>query len=300
MWYEWLIFAVIFLLIPIGIANFKIIAGKSIKATEEQKENANRAFGLLMLFYWLCDLFYMAFILDSLVLKFVFGGLIMIIIFMNLSKAFIGGKPQLKWGLVQDFIIGVGMSVYLIYIIPNTDLQNVVIPIVAAVYGGLITLVGVAWTIKHTQAGQKKEEILKAKPIFTFNMVFKPLNNIEHKKICFDESTEDLGCQVFCEIENSDRSSFTIERIFHDGKWWDVDFNKTMLPNKTVYLTFCFNEDVNNLFLEVKDTLDNSYYYEVKVICLSLLNPALQTPPLPHTIRELKEVSLEEIEKRTH
>lgn len=165
MCYKWLIFGVIFLLIPIGIANFKIFAEKKIKPTEEQKKNANLTFGLLILFYWLCDLFYMAIILDNLALKFIFGGLIMTIIFMNLSKAFIGGKPQLKWGLVQDFIVGVGMSVYLIYIIPNEALQNVVIPIVSAVYGGLITLVGVAWTIRKADSDRRNEEKKAFHPI---------------------------------------------------------------------------------------------------------------------------------------
>lgn len=299
MWYEWLIFGVIFLLIPIGIANLKIMAEKKIKPTEEQKKNANLNLGFLMLFYWLCDFFYMAFILDSLTLKFIFGGLIMIVIFMNLSKAFIGGKPQLKWGLVQDFIVGVGMSVYLIYIIPNADLQNVIIPIVSAVYGGLITLVGVAWTIKHTQAEQKKEEISKAKPIFTFNMLYQPIKKVENKKVCFDDATEDLGCKVFFELENSDHSSFTIEKIFHDGKWWNVECNKTMLPNKTIYVEFCFNDDVNNLFIEIKDTLNNSYYYEVKVLCLHLVKEYSKISPWLHTVREIKEISVDVITERT-
>ena len=81
MWYEWLIFAVVFLLIPIAVANLKLMAEKRINPTEEQKKNANLNCGFLILFYWLCDLFYMAFILDSLALKFIFGGLIMLIIF---------------------------------------------------------------------------------------------------------------------------------------------------------------------------------------------------------------------------
>ena len=57
-------------------------------------------------------------------------------------------------------IIGVGLSVYLIYIIPNKDLQAIVIPIVSAVYGGLITLVGVAWTIKDTN-DKRKEDLIR-------------------------------------------------------------------------------------------------------------------------------------------
>ena len=70
---------------------------------------------------------------------------------MNLARTFTYPKAKtgfLRWGLLQDFIVGVGLSIYLIYIIPNTKVKEIVIPIIAAIYGGLITLVGVAWTIQ--------------------------------------------------------------------------------------------------------------------------------------------------------
>ena len=60
--------------------------------------------------------------------------------------------------MVFDFVLGVGLSIYLIYIIPNEGLQNIIIPIVSAVYGGLLTLVGVAWTIKKSDSDRKQEE----------------------------------------------------------------------------------------------------------------------------------------------
>lgn len=303
MWYKWLIFAVIFLAVPFGVASLKVWSKKQLSfvPTAEQEKAADLKFGLLMFFYWLCDLFYMSFIIDSLVLRFIFGGIIMLVIFFNLSKAFINAAtPQPKWGLVQDFIVGVGMSIYLIYIIPDPDLQNVVIPIVSAVYGGLITLVGVAWTIRHGQEERKKDEIQKAKPLFTFNMMYAPLATVEGKKVCFDEdeNNKKRNCQVVFEIENSNQSSFVIERLFHDGQWWNLDANKVVLPNKTIYIEFHFTEDVNNLFVEVKDALGNCYYYEIKVLCLNLLTRPTPHHPFLHTVREIREISLTEIENR--
>ena len=223
MWYEWLIFGVIFLLIPIGIANLKIMAEKKIKPTEEQKKNANYTCFLLTLFYWLCDFFYMAFILDSLVLKFIFGGLIMIVIFMNLSKAFIGGKPQLKWGLVQDFIVGVGMSVYLIYIIPNDDLQNVVIPIVSAVYGGLITLVGVAWTIRKADNDRKIEE---SRAIHPYLYPFNSNNEFEGRELLTVQFLNDNNgdSKYIGMIKNTDNGVLIIKELIVDGKSFKVKF----------------------------------------------------------------------------
>ena len=63
------------------------------------------------------------------------------------------------------------MTVYLIYLIPEKELQAIILTIVAALYGGLITLVGVAWTIKKSDKDRKADEILKkadeeAKPLY--------------------------------------------------------------------------------------------------------------------------------------
>ena len=265
MWYEWLIFGVIFLLIPIGIINIKIMGEKKIKPTEEQKKNANLTFGLLILFYWLCDLFYMAFILDSLALKFVFGGLIMIIIFMNLSKAFIGGKPQLKWGLVQDFIVGVGMSVYLIYIIPNTNLQNVVIPIVSAVYGGLITLVGVAWTIRKADIDRNEIERKQYKPFFV-------LLNVYDKKIDKDVTRLDFESKNDKEmfglldgyIQNLDFSHFIIEKIvIADTEYYPIT-NSVIEKNEIISLSvYGSKKEVQSALLYISDVLGYKYIYNM-------------------------------------
>ena len=80
-----------------------------------------------------------------------------------------------------------------------------------------------------------------------------------------------------------------------------VQVKCTMLPNKSVYFDFRFNDDVNNLFLEVKDVLDNSYYYEIKVLSCNLLPGIVRNSntELLHTIRELKEISIDEINKGT-
>ena len=173
----------------------------------------------------------------------------------------------------------------------------------AALYGGILTLVGVSWTIRHSDKERKNEEKQKAKPIFTYNILTEELKDIRTKKVCFDvaENEIEYECHVVAEIENSDHALFEVKRVFHDGKWNEIEGNTVILPNKTVYFDFRFNDDVSNLFLEVKDGLDNSYYYEIKVLSLNLLPRVVQSSNkgLLHTIRELKEISLDEINKRT-
>ena len=76
---KWFIFGVLIVLIPFGVANLKRIVFKKGNYTEEQNRQANARVIIYTLFYWLCDLFYMAIIIDNLICKLVFGGLIMII-----------------------------------------------------------------------------------------------------------------------------------------------------------------------------------------------------------------------------
>lgn len=164
MWWQWLIFGLIFVLIPIGLIGIKDLAVKNNNYTKKQIEIAQQKMVVYSFFYWMCDFFYMTFLLDNLTWRLILGSLIMVIIFYNLSKAFVNGNTVLKFGLVQDFIIGLILTVYLIYIIPNNNLKQIIIPILSAVYGGLLTLVGVAWTIKKSDKDRKEEEKQKAKP----------------------------------------------------------------------------------------------------------------------------------------
>ena len=296
MWYEWLIFVLMLFLVPVAVANFKNQIEKKTNPTEEQKKNANLFCAFLMFFYWLCDFFYMAVILDSLALKFVFGGLIMLIIFYNLSKAFISGASHFKWGLIQDFLVGVGMSIYLIYIIPSADLKEVVIPIVSAVYGGLITLVGVAWTIRKADSDRKEEEKKKAKPTFVLSMDNQKTDTDFTNKVCFYEDEVLANTSVVLAlVENSEQSTFIIERIFHDGKWWDACGNNVIIPGRSIYMSFGFTKS-DNIILQIKDILDNRYFYRIVPFENNNLIKDRGCDKTFYTIREFKEASPSEIE----
>lgn len=299
----WIIFAVLLLFIPVGFGYFGVLCTKKFNPNEQQKKNMNVTLGKATLLFWLYDLLFMAIFNQWHVMIYIFGLLSIVIIFTNVICVFLSENQLLNKMISFDLLVGVGLSIYLIYLLPDEQLKTIVTAVVAALYGGILTLVGVAWTIRHSDKERKEEEKKKAKPIFTFNMVLEEINDIGTKKVCFDvaENEIEYECHVVAEIENSDHSLFEVKRVFHDGKWNEIEGNTVVLPNKSVYFDFRFNYDVNNLFLEVKDGLDNSYYYEIKVLSCNLLPGIVRNSntELLHTIRELKEISLDEINQRT-
>ena len=115
MWWQWLIFALLLIVVPLGLGSLAVWIKKKNKLTKEQERVMYINLAKYMLFYWLCDLFYMSFIIDSVVCKYVFGGSIMLIIFYNLSCSVINQSSHkrhgiIRFGIIQDFVVGVGVE----------------------------------------------------------------------------------------------------------------------------------------------------------------------------------------------
>ena len=140
--------------VPITLCNLWKYAEIKNAYTIEQKKTTRINLIKYILFYWLADAFYISIFSHSLLWQFITGGLCMIIIFVNLSNLVVSRKIVSKVAMLHDFVAGIAITIYLIYIIPNPSLQNIVLIIASALFGGLITLVGVAWTIKD---GQRRE-----------------------------------------------------------------------------------------------------------------------------------------------
>lgn len=281
----WISFASLFPFILFGVFGFKVWSRRFVTEdiTPEMDKAANLKAAKYVLFYWLCDLFYMACFIDNLICKFIFGGLIMVIVFMNLASAF--SYPKFKsnlerWGLLQDFLIGVGLSVYLIFIIPSEDVKDIVVPIVAGVYGGLITLVGVTWTIRKAENDKKEEEIKKAKPVIfvldhryvDYEKYQKNTKYLESNKAQGDlrrakgDSKNKYSMPQIC-LKNSDYSYASLIGFIINDKCHFYDIGQ-VLPKDTECLMnndfeFEFDEQIETVSLIIQDMLDNLYEFEL-------------------------------------
>ena len=313
MWYLWLIFALVAVFIPIGIL---LMAAKAAKPYSQDKHKI-KIIGINVIkywaFYWLCDLFFMAFIIDSLACKYIFGILIMLIIFYNLSNAFVKqGKIArnilLKWGMMQDFIIGIGLSIYLIYIIPNYNLREIVSVIIAAVYGGLLTLIGVAWTIKHGMVQKQEDELARAKPLFTFNFFAEPNPLANNRKVCLVESgvqpktlaearQRPDGTETYMELENSFQSSFTVKRFYFDNAWHSASANNVVLPNNRLVIQMFRKDCITHPIMEIEDIFARKFYYDLMFVSLPRRANTGETTDIT-TLSEMKEVTEQEVVER--
>lgn len=171
-WY-WAIAAFVFIIFPIEAFNFHEFYKSQNRTEEEKKHNLINTWKQIAL-DWLFGLFYISCFNSWLYCQFIFGFVSTIIVFYNISSIFLNREVN-KAYLLFDFFLGVGISVYLIYLIPNTDLRNIILTIIAALYGGLITLIGVAWTIID---GKKRESETKRLECMPFLQLEIPQQNV--------------------------------------------------------------------------------------------------------------------------
>lgn len=310
MWWQWLIFIIIIIVTPFAVAYVGVCVKRKNKLTKEQEKAIEVNVIKFVLFYWLADLFYMSFIIDSISCKYIFGGFILLIVFYNLTMSFVSNTTKETWqriGLLQDFIAGVVLTIYLIYIIPGKQikvngavvvdysLRDIITTIVAAVYGGLLTLVGVAWTIRKGDKDRRKDEIEKFKPVFWILMDDKSLNKkildfrLDLNRFAEEIQNNSNNCNWVSirnfYIQNSDKTAFFIYGFLINGKIYEVN-NKFVVNKDDIVKFFVYDyhiEQLNNFYIIVEDLIGNLYMcrfrfdnesnHEIRIYgCAELLN----------------------------
>lgn len=298
----WAAFVLVALFLPIFVFGMRSFLKKEKEYTEDQIKTSLKVCWKYVGFYWLMDLFYMA-IFNYwtaneqsktlwLTLQFVFGGLAMVYIFYNLARAFLSNAQKHWWGLLQDFLWGIAITVYLIFLIPDDALQTIVLSITAAVYGGLLTLVGVAWTIKDTnekrkedlirvETERKEEERKKNIPYIrlAFNKDLPPLvANATMVNILDFENSEELARlerNVFYQIsikdfiiKNLSNTNIILNGVIAYGKYFEFSRMEIVEPDacclikttKNTMISVAYPEQ--SIHLVVSDTLGHQYKTE--------------------------------------
>lgn len=153
----WVVFGIAALVLPLYSLCLLSFDYSQHNYTAEEKKISVRNTCSNILQYWLYDLLYMSIFNHWRPCTYFFGLITLVLIFYKLAKAFLDGTKILQKFLPFDLLLGIGLTVYLIYIIPNERLQEIILTIAASVLGGLLALVGVAWTIKHSNAARQED-----------------------------------------------------------------------------------------------------------------------------------------------
>ena len=296
----WLIAICVAVISPFALVNFKINMFSKDKYSEEQNKAATSRLGIMMFSIWYADFTFICMFMNWLIAFFILASLYLIKMIYNLSFNLVNRKnssPYSNFLLVADFVLSLLLLILLIYKIEDGTLQTIVISLSAALISGLLTLLGVIMTIKKSDIDRKDDEIKKARPVFSYNMLREePKLGTTVERVCFTDSTDltPMACDSYFVIENSNLSSFEIKRLYHDGKWQIMEGNTTILPSSKCIVNFRFNDKVTSIFLEVEDILSNKYYYQLFILYVGSQS---SDGMLLHTVREIKSISGDDMDK---
>ena len=295
--WHWFVFGLIAIINPFAFFYLQLWLQNKTTFSETQKKNASVVTVKYILYFWFLDCLYMAIFNQLKIWIYILGILTLVKVFYSLTITFLGKKQKnivFDISLLFDFLLGITLTVYLIYLIPDKfmNLQTIVTAVIAAVYGGLLTLVGVAWTIRHSDKQKRDDNLAKAKPMFTFNMIAKgKMYDVNNQKVCLANSNN--GIESFAELENSANSSFTITRFFYDNRWHGTVVNNTMLPNNKLLVQLYRKDLIEHPIMEIEDIYGRKFYYDLMFLCM----PPLQAVQFC-TLGELKEITLQELKER--
>lgn len=290
--WHWFIFGLIAVVIPAGLICFYDIVNKIVDPSSDQKKQASKVFIKYTVFYWFADCLYMAIFNGWTPWIFALGILFIVLVLINLANAFLSNNKRnavSNFFVVLDLVVGLVATVYLIYIIPQElqNLQTIVTTIVAAVYGGLLTLVGVAWTIRHSteerklmekkrEAERKEEERKKYKPYFNHSFPEKfdfPNSNDNTVCVILIGKGQKVKNKILTYVCNSNNSIFKIDGISLNGEFYPSKATNLILEGQKiaiccyVYKDIDLNQAVARLY--VSDILGNQYIYNITFLLLS-------------------------------
>ena len=248
---HWIVFGLIILAIAPGWIGLYKYVTKNRKLTGEEKTVFGKNIIIGSLFIILVDCFYMTCFNRWDTACYVLGGLLTLVVFYNLWNAFVSFKKRSfleKWSSLLDFLVGIGVSVYLIYIVPDSTLQTILTAIVAAIFGGMLTLAGVVLTIRWTKRQGEDDRKKAIRPFFYFTANAKGHSgNGTLKTKFFNGFSTEFGINLGF-YENSDKIEFVLEKIVYLGKEYQCIAEPVVAKGEIfeIFLSLSAQEDVQH------------------------------------------------------
>lgn len=201
--------------------------------------------------------------------------------------------------IILSSLIFVVAGYYLIYELSFSDDDNAVftalIEIFAAVIGGALTLIGVAWTIRHEMENKKNENILLNKPYVKLsnnqNSNVETICSDQIRSINNDEIIQNGIKELYhCRFEpiylkNTKNALLITKGIVVKGEYYNLqevvveaesEFALDLTPDKLLATGFDVVDTIEELIVVFSDILGNLYQYKCN-LDYEKLSPILQT-----------------------
>lgn len=157
-------------------------------------------------------------------------------------------------------------------------LSGTIIPIYAAAIGGILTLAGVAWTIKHNEKQQVLQARLDIKPFIAIDNSKSLYDFSEMIEVSFQQNSSEMklgrddtycfGKPVFSNIGND---AFIIKYIRINDEKIDLRIPQVIMPNQMFYIKpnnqllsiYVENQKLQSISLGIYDKNYNLYEYPI-------------------------------------
>lgn len=154
--------------------------------------------------------------------------------------------------------------------------QYIIIPIVAAFLGGIVTFLGVLITIRFQQKQNKNNIVLLNKPYLKIlkqkgnETVFcrTITNEFDVRNMDYEKTKVFYNCIIdTIYLKNSSNADCILKEFIVDGNTYSID-NVLILKNEVINLETTRNFSVNtetgfkSINIRVEDVLGNSYYFD--------------------------------------
>lgn len=209
---------------------------------------------------------------------------------------------KLLFGITFALVVLVSVPFYVAWCGLSGDNFDTFVTIYASIIGGGLTLLSVAWTIRHgdklrlkeleqIEKERKEEELKKAKPLFAVNLKLNDDLPRDCNNCLFNiNGNKKSKYPVYAAFQNSDNSNFFVKKLYINEKWYSPIVNFTVLKGQVFFITFYVtSKQLKKLesFLVFEDYLGNEYSYKLNYVYID--------SSFYFTLRSIKEISKDEL-----
>ena len=209
-------------------------------------------------------------------------GCVSVLFITLMIKKFLIEQAELKsleaiMNFIFLFLATIATSIATIYLLfwkqgaESQDLFNSMMGVFAGILGGVLTLAGVAWTIRRQDDLHRRDEKSKNKPMFRYCILHNKIKNYE-MIFCF-KGINDCNIHDYFHFDyvfkNFDNANFILEYIIVNNIKMYPEFDANIEKNNYFVIRgLCKKgENVSNYIICVKDILGNYYKYELLFDC---------------------------------